>query len=80
VEVEGDKYGMIFDTENRLVGEVSVENGEQKTTISKDFRNVSGITFPFTATETSKSQAITVSFSSIEVNPMFAENVWAMPQ
>jgi hypothetical protein len=79
VEIAGEKYGMIFDAENRLVGEVSVENGEQKTTISKDFRNVDGVVFPFTSTETSKSQTIVVNFSAIEVNFVFAESSWAVP-
>jgi hypothetical protein len=80
VEINGEKYGMIFDAENRLVGEVSVEDGVQQTTISKDFRNTNGVVLPYSSTVTSGTQNLTVVFSSIEVNPAIDENSWAAPE
>lgn len=78
-EIGGEKYAMIFDAENRLVGEVSVENGAQQTVISKDFRNVNGLVLPYFSTVMSGTQKVTIVFSSVEVNPVINENAWADP-
>ena len=78
-EIGGEKYAMIFDAENRLVGEVSVENGVRQTVISKDFRNINGLVLPYSSTVTSGTKKLTIVFSSIEVNPVINENIWAVP-
>lgn len=78
-EIGGEKYAMIFDAENLLVGEVSVESGMQQTVISKDFRNVNGLVLPYFSTVTSGTQKVTIVFSTVEVNPVINENAWAVP-
>ena len=70
---------MIFDAENRLVGEVSTEDGVRQTTISKDFRSIGGVVLPYSSTVNSGTQTVIVNFSSIEVNPTIDENGWASP-
>ena len=79
VEINGEKYGMIFDAENRLVGEVSTEDGVRQTTISKDFRSIGEVVLPYSSTVNSGTQTVIVNFSPIEVNPTIDENGWASP-
>jgi hypothetical protein len=79
VEIDGEKYGMVFDANDYLVGEVSVSEDGKETTISKDFRKVDGIVFPFSSTATSELETVVINFTSVEVNPAFVENHWSVP-
>ncbi len=79
VDIEGEKYGMIFDANDYLVGEITVSADGKESTISKDFKKVDGIVFPFSSTTTSDTQTLVVNFTSVEVNPVFAEKTWEVP-
>jgi hypothetical protein len=79
VLIDGEKYGMIFDADNRLTAELSSENGVLQTTYSSDYRNVSGIMIPFKSKVTLGEKSIEVKFSAVEVNPIFSEKDWAVP-
>ena len=79
VLIDGEKYGMVFDDKNRLVAELSTEEGVLQTTYSEDYRNVNGIMIPFKSKITQGSQTIEVKYSTIEVNPIFSEEVWSVP-
>jgi hypothetical protein len=77
--IDGEKYGMIFDADNRLAAELSSENGVLQTTYSSDYRNVSGIMIPFKSKVTLGEKSIEVKFSAVEVNPYFSEKDWNVP-
>jgi hypothetical protein len=79
VLVDGEKYGMIFDDKNRLVAELSIEDGVLQTTYSEDYRNVSGIMIPFKSKVTLGEKSIEVKFSAVEVNRNFNEKDWSVP-
>ncbi len=80
VILDGEKYGMIFDDKNRLVAELSTEDGVLQTTYSEDYRNVSGIMVPFKSKVVLGEKSIEVKFSAIEINPTFADSNWAFPK
>jgi hypothetical protein len=79
VLIDGEKYGMIFDADNRLVAELGTENGVLQTTYSLDYRNAGGIIIPFKSKVTLGEESIEVKFSAVEVNPIFNEKDWAVP-
>lgn len=79
VLVDGEKYGMVFDEKNLLVAELSNEEGVLQTTYSADYRNVNGIMIPFKSKITQGSRTIEVKYSAIEVNPIFSEKDWSVP-
>ncbi|NJM52879.1 MAG: hypothetical protein HC846_05495 [Blastocatellia bacterium] len=79
VLVDGEKYGMIFDDKNRLVAELTSEDGILQTTYSEDYRNVNGIMIPFKSKITLGEKTVEVKYSTIEVNPVFSEGVWSVP-
>ncbi len=79
VLVDGEKYGMIFDEKNRLVAELSNDDGVLQTTYSEDYRNVSGIMIPFKSKVVLGEKSIEVKYSTIEVNPIFSEKDWSIP-
>ncbi len=79
VLINGEKYGMIFDDKNRLVAELSSEDGVLQTNYSEDYRNVSGIMIPFKSKVVLGEKSIEVKFSAVEVNIAFSAEVWSVP-
>lgn len=77
--IDGKKHGMIFDGDNRLVAELSADDGILKTDYSSDFKAVNGIVLPFKSKFVEGTQTIEVKYSSIEVNPNFIEKDWSIP-
>jgi hypothetical protein len=80
VLVDGEKYGMIFDADNRLAAELSSENGVLQTTYSADYRNISGIMIPFKSKVVLGENSFEINFSAVEVNLNSIENDWGIPQ
>ncbi len=77
--IDGKKHGMIFDGDNRLVAELSADDGILKTDYSSDFKSVNGIILPFKSKFVEGTKSIEVKYSSIEVNPKLPEKDWSIP-
>lgn len=67
---------LIFDTEYRLVGEVTVLNGKQQSAISSDFRTVGGILVPFLVKDNRDGKETAVVYSSVDVNIALEPSDW----
>jgi hypothetical protein len=79
VLIDDEKYGMIFDADNRLTAELNSENGVLQTTYSSDYRNVSGIMIPFKSKVVLGEKSFEIKLSAVEVNPNFNEKDWSVP-
>jgi hypothetical protein len=87
IEIEGEKHSLIFDTNNHLIGDVWVKDENTYYSFFDDFRSVNEILFSFSqsAEATNPNQPIIgakkaiTKTSSIEVNPVFTENDWSVP-
>jgi hypothetical protein len=77
--IDGKKNGMIFDADNRLVAELSADDGILQTDYSSDFKPVSGVLLPFKSKFVEGTKTIEVKYSSIEVNPSFNGKDWEIP-
>ncbi len=77
--IDGKKHGMIFDADNRLVAEVSADDGILQTEYSEDFKPVNGILLPFKSKFVEGTKSIEVKYSAIEVNPSLSEKDWQIP-
>lgn len=80
VKINGEEYGWLFDAENRLTAEASKEDGAEKLELSSDFRNVKGVVVPFSSGLALGSLTVELKLSSVEVNPTFSANDWAIPK
>lgn len=76
-----------FDTENYvpLVAEAEIRSGPQKGVISQskmsDYQEVNGLMFPFSITQGAKGQpgGVTITFTSIELDPKVDATAFAFP-
>jgi hypothetical protein len=82
-----EEFGYVIDENNRLKELTKFDRGINNRVVFDDFRSVNGIIFAFSKTSKSSNpnqpiigaKDVVTRISSIEVNPEFTENDWAVP-
>jgi hypothetical protein len=76
---DGENINLLFDADNRLISESMTEFEREIISFSEDFRSIEEIIFPFISIKQMDSLVFQETFSTIEVNPLFAESDWGVP-
>lgn len=80
VSIAGQQYGWMFNDSNFMIGEVTITNGTEHSTLSKDIRSVNSIMLPYQSVEKNGLQTFTVQYTAIIINPVFTTGDWAKPE
>ena len=79
VTIDGKPYAWVFDKQNRLGGEVSKESGGVTTTLSTNYREVSGVWIPFKSVTQAKGASMPLILTNAAVNETLPATVWDKP-